>query len=136
MKKLIKLVSLSLIAFLFFGSNQSFAQQKGNRPNAAFGALKEKSDSLKIKLKLTDFQSAKFDEIMKRNREEIRKRMMELPDDASRMERAEVMRETIKNADKEILEILDSDQQIVYRSEKEKMQQERKSNRKRTTKNE
>jgi hypothetical protein len=73
---------------------------------------------------------------MKRNREEIRKRMMELPDDASRMERAEVMRETMKNADKEILEILDSDQQIVYRSEKEKMQQERKSNRKRTTKNE
>jgi hypothetical protein len=61
---------------------------------------------------------------------------MELPDDASRMERAEVMRETMKNADKEILEILDSDQQIVYRSEKEKMQQERKSNRKRTTKNE
>jgi hypothetical protein len=42
----------------------------------------------------------------------------------------------MKNADKEILEILDSDQQIVYRSEKEKMQQERKSNRKRTTKNE
>lgn len=110
---------LSLILVLLIGLNQSHAQGNRGRGNGMQAAMKEKSDSLKIKLKLTDVQSAKFDEIMKRNREEGRQKMMELPEDASRMERAEIMRETMKKADSEIFEILDTEQQAIYKKEKE-----------------
>ncbi|MCG9879371.1 MAG: hypothetical protein MH472_02120 [Bacteroidia bacterium] len=110
---------LSLVFVLFFGLNQSNAQGNRGRGNGMQAAMKERTDSLKIKLKLTEVQAAKFDEIMKRNREEGKQKMMELPEDANRMERAEVMKETMQKADAEILEILDSEQQAIYKKEKE-----------------
>lgn len=121
MKKSIASLLFTLICMFYFGLNQSAAQGREGKGKGKGRqeAMKEKSDSLKMKLKLTDVQSAKYDEIMKRNRDEGRRKMMELPEGASRMERAEVIRETMKNADAEITEILDSEQQAIYKKEKE-----------------
>jgi len=127
MKKSIVSSVFAVLCLLFFGLNQSVAQGRENRGKGMQAAMKEKSDSLKIKLKLTDVQAAKYDEIMKRNRDQAKAKMMELPEDANRMERAEVMRNAMKNADAEIFEILDSDQQAIYKLEKDKMKSEAKS---------
>ena len=127
MKKSIVSSVFAVLCLLIFGLNQSVAQGRENRGKGMQTAMKEKSDSLKIKLKLTDVQAAKYDEIMKRNRDQAKAKMMELPEDANRMERAEVMRNAMKNADAEIFEILDSDQQAIYKLEKDKMKSEAKS---------
>lgn len=135
MKKLPVSLLFMLVSLLYFGLNQSSAQGQENRGKGMQGAMKERTDSLKMKLKLTEVQAAKFDEIMKRNREEGRKKMMELPEDANRMERGEIMRETMKNADSEIMEILDSEQQSIYKQEKEKEKEKMKEKAKARKKN-
>ena len=56
--------------------------------------------------------------------------MQELPEDAAPSERREIMEKALKNADVEILEILDTEQQAIYKEEKEKMKEEVKAKRK------
>lgn len=86
--------------------------------------MKKKADELKAKLNLSEPQAAKYDEILKRNREEARTKMMALPEDAPRSERGEIMKKYMEAADSEIFEILDTDQQTIYKAEKEKMKTE------------
>jgi hypothetical protein len=93
-------------------------------------AMKQRADALKVKLNLTEPQAAKYDEILKRNRDEARAKMQELPDDATPSERRVIMEKALKNADIEIMEILDTEQQTIYKAEKEKMKEEVKAKRK------
>jgi hypothetical protein len=55
---------------------------------------------------------------------------MELPENAEPSERRKIMEQSLKNADMEILEILDTEQQTIYKAEKEKMKDEVKAKRK------
>jgi hypothetical protein len=97
---------------------------QGNREE-----MKKRSEELKVKLKLSPEQSAMYDKIISSNREEARTQMMALPEDASRLEKSEIMKKSMEKADGEILEILDGEQQKIYKEEKEKMKAEMKAKR-------
>ncbi len=92
--------------------------------------MKKKNEEFKAKLKLSAPQAAKYDEIVKRNREVAKGKMMALPEDAPRSERGDIMRKAMEDADQEIMEILDSEQQAIFKAEKTKMLEERKKQKK------
>lgn len=125
-----KLALLICITFLATANSYVKAQddQFGNPERRE--EMKKRTEELKLKLKLSEPQSLKYDEILKRNREEARKKMSTLAPDAPRYERAEIMKNAMEKADQEITEILDSDQQAIYKAEKEKMKAERQEKRK------
>lgn len=107
------------------------AQAQNHNPGGGMRQeMKQRTEELKAKLKLTPEQTLMFDEIMKRNREEARNQMMALPDDALPMERNAIAKKSIEKADTEIMEILDSEQQAMYKAERDiqkgKMKERRK----------
>ncbi len=114
-----KTVFAGIITFLLIALQPALAQQGGRMEE-----MKKKSDELKAKLNLSEPQAAKYDEILTRNREDARKKMQALPEDALPSERREIMKKALENADAEILEILDTEQQNIYKAEKEKMKTE------------
>jgi hypothetical protein len=130
MKNLLKQFAMMFLFVLTFGLHQALAQTGDGRGPGRNEAMKQKAEALKVKLNLTEPQAAKYDEILKRNREEARAKMQELPEDASPSERRVIMEKALKNADVEIFEILDSEQQAIYKAEKEKMKEEVKAKRK------
>lgn len=121
LKQSVKLLMMLLLTGSTF---QLMAQQNGGMNSARMEEMQKKAAELKAKLNLSEPQAAKYDEILTRNREDIRKQIMNLPPDALPSERREIMKKGMDNADLEILEILDSEQQAIYKAEKEKMKQE------------
>jgi hypothetical protein len=113
-----KTIQLSLFLLFLVAITPAKAQQ-GDRMEE----MKKKSDELKAKLNLSEPQAVKYDEIIARNREEAKKKMQALPENAPPNERREIMKKSLENADGEILEILDTEQQTIYKAEKEKMKE-------------
>jgi hypothetical protein len=113
-----KTIQLSLLLLLLVSIIPAKAQQ-----GARMEEMKKKSDELKAKLNLSEPQAVKYDEILARNREEARKKIQALPENSAPTERREIMKKSLENADTEILEILDTEQQTIYKAEKEKMKE-------------
>ncbi|MDP1725894.1 MAG: hypothetical protein Q8M15_03855 [Bacteroidota bacterium] len=133
---------LRVIAFtlLTMYSTQMLAQlpeSTGNASSTKGKARMEKREEMKAKvaeieakLNLAPEQAAKIKEIKQRNTDEAKGKIMALPADASREDRMKIMKEAMDNADQEILEILNSEQQAIYKAEKEKLKEEMKEKRK------
>ena len=130
MKNLKKQLVVVILFMMAIGLQPLLAQTGDGKGPGRNEAMKQKAEALKLKLNLTEPQAAKYDEILKRNRDEARAKMQELPEDAAPSERREIMEKALKNADVEILEILDTEQQDIYKEEKEKMKEEVKAKRK------
>jgi hypothetical protein len=130
MKNLKKQLVVLMLFILAIGLQPLLAQTGDGMGPGRNEAMKQRADALKVKLNLTEPQAAKYDEILKRNRDEARAKMQELPDDATPSERRVIMEKALKNADIEIMEILDTEQQTIYKAEKEKMKEEVKAKRK------
>lgn len=113
-----KFIQLGMFLFILAASIPAQAQQ-----GARMDEMKKKADELKAKLNLSEPQAVKYDEILARNREEAKKKMQALPENAAPGERREIMKKSLENADAEILEILDTEQQTIYKAEKEKMKE-------------
>lgn len=121
-------------------STQMFAQlpeSTGNAGNSKGKArlekreeMKKKVEEIEAKLNLTPEQAAKIKEIKQRNADDAKGKIMALPDDAGRDEKIKIMKEAMANADQEILEILNTEQQLIYKAEKEKAKEEMKEKRK------
>ncbi len=127
MKNLIRITLL----FICLGFAQiTFAQGDPNMDPTRREEMKKKNEEFKAKLKLSAPQAAKYEEIVKRNREVAKGKMMALPEDAPRSERGDIMRKAMEDADQEIMEILDSEQQAIFKAEKTKMLEERKKQKK------
>lgn len=131
MKNLKKQLVVVMLLMMAIGLQPLLAQTlDGKEYIKGNSAMKQRADALKVKLNLSEPQAVKYDEILKRNRDEARAKMQELPDDATPSERRVIMEKALKNADIEIMEILDTEQQTIYKEEKEKMKQEVKAKRK------
>ncbi|MDZ4668540.1 MAG: hypothetical protein SGJ00_11755 [bacterium] len=131
MKKMKKQFALLLLFIAFISFENLLAQPAKMQQNGERNeAMKKKSEELKGKLNLSEPQAAKYDEILKRNRNEAKTKMMALPENAEPKERRTIMEQSLKNADLEIMEILDTEQQTIYKAEKDKMKEEVKTKRK------
>ncbi len=127
MKKTKRLIAIAFLVCIFTMVQTTKAQPGGpGKDPAKREEMKKKAEELKVKLNLSEPQAKMYDEILKRNREDARKQMMALPEDAPRSQRGEIMKKSLANADMEILEILDTEQQTIYKAEKEKMKEEKK----------
>jgi exopolysaccharide biosynthesis protein len=127
MKKTKRLIAIAFLVCIFTLVQTAKAQPGGpGKDPAKREEMKKKAEELKVKLNLSEPQAKMYDEILKRNREDARKQMMALPEDAPRSQRGEIMKKSLANADMEILEILDTEQQTIYKAEKEKMKEEKK----------
>lgn len=131
MKNLKKQLVVVMLFMMAIGLQPLLAQTlDGKEYIKGNSAMKQRADALKVKLNLSEPQAVKYDEILKRNRDEARAKMQELPDDATPSERRVIMEKALKNADIEIMEILDTEQQTIYKEEKGKMKEEVKAKRK------
>lgn len=130
MNTMIKIKAIALLV-LFTGLSMTvLAQGKPGKGPEKKAEMEKRRQELKAKLNLTEVQSAKFDEITARHREEAKKKASELPPDATQAQKKEIMKNALESADKEIMELLDSEQQAIYKAEKEKMKQEAKEKKK------
>ncbi len=127
MKNIIR-ITLLLIGLAL--AQNSIAQGDPSMDPSRREEMKKKNEALKAKLNLSAPQAAKYDEIIKRSRDLAMGKMMALPEDAPRSERGAIMRQAMEAADQEIMEILDSDQQAIFKAEKAKMLEERKQQKK------
>lgn len=129
-----------VIGLLTIYSTQMFAQLPESTGNAGSGKgkariekreeLKKKVDEIEAKLNLAPEQAAKIKEIKQRNADDARGKIMALPDDAGREEKMKILKDAMANTDQEILEILNTEQQLIYKAEKEKLKEEMKEKRK------
>ena len=127
MKKTKRLIAIAFLVCIFTLVQTAKAQTgKPGMDPAKREEMKKKAEELKVKLNLSEPQAKMYDEILKRNRDEARKQMMALPENAPRSQRSEIMKKSLANADMEIMEILDTEQQTIYKAEKEKMKEEKK----------
>lgn len=127
MKKTKRFIAIAFLVCIFTLVQTAKAQPSGpGMDPTKREEMKKKAEELKVKLNLSEPQAKMYDEILKRNREDARKQMMALPEDAPRSERGDIMKKSLANADLEIMEILDSEQQTLYKAEKEKMKEEKK----------
>jgi translation initiation factor 2B subunit (eIF-2B alpha/beta/delta family) len=124
MKKSKKLIAMAILICLFSLVQTVKAQEAGPKMDPTKKEeMKKKAEELKVKLNLSEQQGKMYDEILKRNREQAKKQIMALPENAPRSDRGDIMKKSLANADIEILEILDSEQQLIYKTEKEKMKE-------------
>lgn len=124
MKKSKKLIAMAILICLFSLVQTAKAQKEATGMNPTKREeMKKKAEELKVKLNLSEQQGKMYDDILKRNTEQAKKQMMALPEDAPKSDRGNIMKKSLANADIEILEILDSEQQLIYKSEKEMMKE-------------
>ncbi len=129
MKKIkITFVFLSLLTIFSLSANAQ-TNENSDKPGRAGGEqkqgdLKGRIEEMKAKLGLTPEQDAKIQEISKKNREEFRTRMQAIPKDAQDEARRNLRKEMMNKTDDEILELLTTEQQTIYKAEKEKMKSE------------
>lgn len=122
MSKLTRMLTLALSLGLL-AVNPTQGQNNENRGGYQ-QEMKQRSDALKAKLKLSEEQSVLFDDILKKNREDARNQMMALPEGSTPQDRITIMRASMEKSDLQIFEILDSEQQIVFKAEREKTREE------------
>ena len=87
--------------------------------------MKANAQAFKEKLNLTPEQQTKIKEIRKRYRDEIKAKLAANPN-ASKEEKRKMMRQAMESADIEITALLTSEQQAIYKAEKERRIKERK----------
>ena len=87
--------------------------------------MKANAQAFKEKLNLTPEQQTKIKEIRKRYRDEVKAKLAANPN-ASKEEKRKMMRQAMESADIEITALLTSEQQAIYKAEKERRIKERK----------
>lgn len=105
------------------------APQDGSGKGERREEMKRQMEELEAKLNLTPEQRTKIEEIKKRNRDEAKGKMMALPADAAREEKGRIMKDAMIKADAEIMELLNTEQQSIYKAEKEKIKEQKKEKR-------
>ncbi|MFY8019919.1 MAG: hypothetical protein ACOVP1_01930 [Bacteroidia bacterium] len=86
--------------------------------------MKANAQAFKEKLNLTPEQQTKIKEIRKRYRDEIKAKLTANPN-ASKEEKRKLMKQAMESADVEINALLTTEQQNIYKAEKERRIKER-----------
>ena len=115
-------ITLFLLGFGLLLNIQAFAQK---HKQVRKQEMKANAQAFKEKLNLTPEQQTKIKEIRKRYRDEVKAKLAANPN-ASKEEKRKMMRQAMESADIEITALLTSEQQAIYKAEKERRIKERK----------
>jgi hypothetical protein len=117
-----------MLLFVTVACLQSISAQDASKNEDRKAKHEQKFKAAAAKLNLTDEQQAKLKEVLQQNKTEM-KAMREANKDKAKPEKRKLMLDQLKKADGQIMAILDSKQQELYKQMKEEKKAEMKKKR-------